>query len=376
MMIGRGTLMEFAFTAEQEQFREIVGRFLTDKSPTTAVRRLMDTEEGYERQVWQQLCGELGLAGLHIPEAYGGSGFGPVELGVAMEEQGRALLCAPYLGSAVMAGYAILLGASEDQKQKLLPPIATGSKIASLAVTERSGFWSETDVNLAATPEGGGYRLSGQKRFVLNGGEADLMVVVGRTAAGLSLFAVESGADGVSASPAPAMDPTRKIADVIFDNVPAVLLGEEGKAPLEDIYNAVLIAFANEMIGGAQALLTSAIDYAKLRVQFGRAIGSFQAIKHRCADLLVQVELAKSTAYQAAQTLAAGEDATVAASMAKAAASECYLHAAKECIQFHGGIGFTWENDTHLWFKRAKSSEVFLGTPKQHRERLLAAMGV
>jgi alkylation response protein AidB-like acyl-CoA dehydrogenase len=172
------------------------------------------------------------------------------------------------------------------------------------------------------------------------------------------------------------MDPTRKLAEIEFVAAPARLLGVEGHAPLAQVFDAVLIALAHEMIGGAQAMLDSAVAYTRLRVQFGRPIASFQAIKHRCADLLVEVELAKTAVYQAAQLLADGADATAAASQAKAAAAEAYMHAARECIQFHGGIGFTWENDTHLWFKRAKSSEVFLGTPREHRERMLQAMGV
>lgn len=368
--------MEFAFTEEQDQFRDVLARFLTDKSPTTAIRTLMDDERGYDAQVWSQLCEELGLTGIHVPEEFGGAGYGPVELGVVMEEQGRALLCAPYLASAVMAGTAILLGGTDDQKQALLPGIADGSTIAALAISEKAGLWSEDDITLKAAPKGGGWVLNGTKRFVVDGQNADHLIVAGRTDAGISLFTVDGGASGLTRAAMPAMDPTRKLAEITFADTPAQLLGADGNAPLEAIYNAVLIAFAGEMIGGAQAMLDSAVDYAKLRVQFGRVIGSFQGLKHRFADLMVQVELGKAAVYQAGQQLADGEDATASASMAKATASEVYLHAAKECIQFHGGIGFTWENDTHLWFKRAKSSEVFLGTPAEHRERMLQAMGV
>ncbi|MBI1181750.1 MAG: acyl-CoA dehydrogenase [Alphaproteobacteria bacterium] len=368
--------MDFSFSHEQEQFRDSLARFLRDKSPTSAVRKLMATDRGYDPAVWRQLCDDLGVAGLHLPEDVGGSGYGPVELGIALEEQGRALLCAPYLASAVMAGYAVLLGGTEAQRAELLPGIAGGTTIATLAVTESEGLWRAGDVRLAATASGDGFRLNGRKRFVVDGQNADLLVVAGRTGKGVSLFAVDAAAEGVSRRAVPPMDPTRKLAEIVFDDAPSRLLGAEGEAPLEAILDAVLVAFAHEMIGGAQALLDSAVAYAKLRVQFGRPIGSFQAIKHRCADLLVQVELAKAAVYQAAQLLADGEDATVAASQAKAVAAEAYMHAARECIQFHGGIGFTWENDTHLWFKRAKSSEVFLGAPREHRERMLQAMGV
>jgi alkylation response protein AidB-like acyl-CoA dehydrogenase len=371
--------MEFCFSPEQEQFRESLARFLRDRAPTTATRKLMDTEAGYDPAVWRQLCGELGLAGLHLPEEVGGSGYGPVELGIAMEEQGRALLCAPYLASAVMAGYALLLGANDTQQTEYLPGIADGSTIAALAVNESAALWSPNDIRLTATRDGGGFRLDGRKRFVVDGLNAGLLVVAGRIGAGISLFAVEAGAEGITRNTMAPMDATRRLAEIHFSGTPARLLGTEGGAPLQTILDAVLVALAHEMIGGAQALLDSAVAYAKLRVQFGRPIGSFQAIKHRCADLLVQVELAKAAVYQAAQLMADDadrDDVTLAASRAKAVASEAYMLAARECIQFHGGIGFTWENDTHLWFKRAKSSEVFLGTPREHRERMLQAMGV
>lgn len=368
--------MEYRFTEEQDQFREIVARFMVDKSPTMSVRKLMIDETGSDPGVWRQLCEELGLAGIHIPEKYGGAGFGSVELGVVMEEQGRALLCAPYLASAVMGGYAILLAGSEDQKQRFLPQIADGSLIATLAVSEANGLWTDADIQMEATGDQNGFTLTGKKRFVVDGDKADVFIVVARHGAGRAFFVVNGGSAGMKKARVTAMDPTRKIADIEFKDVPADLLGEGGADQMEAYYNAVLIAFSNEMIGGAQAMLASTIDYANLRVQFGRSIGSFQAIKHRCADTCQKVELARATVYQAAQVFSDGEDATAAASMAKACASEAYLHAAKECIQFHGGIGFTWENDTHLWFKRAKSSEVFLGTPQQHRERMLQAMGI
>jgi len=368
--------MEFSFTAEQDQFRDVLGRFMRDKSPASAVRSLMETDKGFDAEVWQQLCAEQGLAGIHLPEDCGGTGYGSVELAIIMEEQGRALLCSPFMASAVMAGYAILQTGTDDQKRALLPGIADGSTIATLAITEQSGLWRDDDIQLQATKSGDDYVLSGTKRFVVDGQNADLLVVAGRTDAGVSLFTVNAGSEGVTCRVANAMDPTRKLAEIDFSSAPAQLLGVEGGVDLAAIFNAVLIAFANEMVGGAQAMLDSAIEYAKLRVQFGREIGSFQGLKHRFSDLMVDIELAKATAYQAAQHLADGEDATAFASMAKATASEVFRHAAHECIQFHGGIGFTWENDTHLWFKRAKSSEVFLGTPNDHRERMLQAMGI
>jgi alkylation response protein AidB-like acyl-CoA dehydrogenase len=380
--------MQFSFTDDQEQFRSMTQRFLTDKSPTTEVRRLMETTEGYDPDVWRQLSQELALPGIHIPEAYGGAGFGAVELGIVMEELGRSLLCAPYFSSCVLAANAILNAGSESQKTELLPEIAAGERLATLAVTEPNGRWDFGGVELTATASGGSaggpYLLNGSKSFVLDGQVAQLLVVVARTpgtagAAGLSLFTLAGDAAGVDRRLLESMDATRKISHIDFRNAEAQLLGElgAGAAPLARTLDQAAIALANEMVGGAQALMDSAIDYAQMRMQFGRAIGSFQAIKHKCADMLLEVELAKSAAYYAAEA-AADDDAELPAlaSLAKACASDAYMNTAANCIQLHGGIGFTWDHDTHLWFKRAKSSEVFLGDPSFHRELYMQRLGV
>jgi len=368
--------MAFSFTDDQEQFRDIVARFCRDKSPTTAVRAQMATDRGYDSAVWQQLCQELGLAGIHIPENKGGAGFGPVELGIVMEELGRSLLCAPYFSSAVLAATAIAEAGSQAQCEQLIPPIVDGSTTAALAISEVDGEFSVEELSTLAIGASDGYTLSGTKRFVVDGHNANLLVVAAAAESGPALFTVAADSAGLERTAAPAMDPTRKLADITFANTPAERLGDGKPLDLTPIYDTALVALANEMAGGAQALFDSAVEYTKLRVQFGRTIGSFQAIKHRLADLLLEVEGAKSAAYQAAQAMAAGEAVTETASLAKACASEAFLSAAIQCIQLHGGIGFTWENDTHLWFKRAKSSEVFLGTPAHHRERMLQAMGV
>jgi alkylation response protein AidB-like acyl-CoA dehydrogenase len=376
--------IRFAFTDEQEQFRSAVRRFLEDKSPTTEVRRLMATAEGYDPEVWRLLSGDLALPGIHIPERYGGAGFGMVELGIAMEEFGRALLCAPFFSTAVLAANAILNAGTEAQKSQLLPDLARGARLATLAVTEPTGEWDPAKITMIATPDGDGYRLDGTKSYVVDGHIADLVVVAARRPgssghAGLTLFALTGKASGVERGALQSMDPTRKLARIDLRAARAEALGslEAGAAPLVRTLDQAAIALANEMVGGAQALLDSAVKYSKLRVQFGREIGSFQAIKHKLADLLLEVELAKSAAYYAAQAAAVDDPEWPAlASLAKAATSETYLHAAAECIQIHGGIGFTWDNDTHLWFKRAKSSEVFLGHPSYHRELLMQRWGV
>ena len=357
-------------TEEQTQLRDAVRRFMADHSPPSAVRVLMETDLGCDEAVWRRLCQKLAVAGVHVPEAYGGQGFSFAELAVVLQEMGRALYCGPYFSSTVLAATAILLAASEDERAELLPPLAAGERRATLAVAEGSG-WQLDDVQLRA--DGG--RLTGAKSHVVDGCTASLILVAAREAdGGLSLYAVDANAAGVTAQPLTALDPTRKLARLVFQDVPARCLGIAGQSAgaLAKTLQLGAVALANEMVGGAERLLETAVAYAKERVQFGRAIGSFQAVKHRSAELLLTVELAKSAAYRAADAAAEDDaDLPALASLAKAAAADAYMQAARDCIQIHGGIGFTWDNDTHLWYKRAKSSEVFLGTPAAHREALM-----
>jgi alkylation response protein AidB-like acyl-CoA dehydrogenase len=371
--------IQYAFTDEQEQFRSALRRFLDDKSPPTEVRRLMETAEGYNPEVWRQLSDDLGLPGIHVPQAYGGAGFGMVELGIVMEELGRSLFCGPYFSSAVLAANAILNAGTPAQKERLLPDIAGGARLATLALTEPNGEWDPRAIQLRAAAAGNGYTLNGVKSYVVDGHIADLLIVAARVDANtggdaVALFTLAANAGGVTRRLLKSMDPTRKIAQIDFKGVRADLLGtlDDGAQALARTLDQAAVALANEMVGGAQKLLESAVNYAKMRVQFGREIGSFQAIKHKLADMLLDVELAKSTAYYAAQAAAVEDPEWPAiACMAKAAASDAYMRTAIETIQIHGGIGFTWDNDTHLWFKRAKSSEVFLGQPSYHRELLM-----
>ncbi|HEX4889589.1 MAG TPA: acyl-CoA dehydrogenase family protein [Alphaproteobacteria bacterium] len=376
--------MKFSFSNEQEQFRTMLRRFLSEKSPVSEVRRLMATEQGWERDAWRKLNSDLGLSAVHIPEAYGGQGFGFVELCIVMEEMGRALLCGPYFSSVVLAANAILNAGTEDQKQTLLPSIAAGETIAALAFTEENGVWDSSGVTLTATQSGRGYRLDGVKSFVLDGHTADLIVVLARKPGtsgdeGLSFFTVRGDAKGLERRLLKSVDATRKLALLKFNSVEADLLGEAGAAaaPFARTLDQAAVCLANEMVGGADHLRQSALDYVSMRMQFGRPISGFQAIKHKCADMLVDVELAKAAAYYAAETAAEeAADLPAIASLAKACASDAFIQTAKETIQLHGGIGFTWDNDTHLWYKRAKSSEVFLGSPKYHRELLMQRWNV
>jgi alkylation response protein AidB-like acyl-CoA dehydrogenase len=371
--------MKFSFSSEQEEFRSNLRRFLAEKSPAKEVRRLMETDAGWERDGWRKMNQELGLTAVRIPEAYGGHGFGFSELGIVLEEMGRVLLCAPYFSSAVLAVGAILNAGTEAQKQALLPGIASGDVIATLASTEDGGNWDAAATTLAATPSGDGYRLDGHKSFVLDGHTADLIVVLGLADdAALSLFTVAGDAAGLDRRLLKTMDPTRKMARLTFSSVQAKLLGEAGAAaaPFAKTMTEAAACLANEMVGGAERLREDALDYAKMRMQFGRAIASFQSMKHKMADMLLEVELAKSAAYYAAAALDDGdEDVVAVASLAKACASDNYMQTAIHAIQIHGGIGFTWDNDTHLWFKRAKSSEVLFGDAGHHREQMMRHWG-
>jgi alkylation response protein AidB-like acyl-CoA dehydrogenase len=363
--------MIFAFTDEQRELAATLRRFLQDKSSSSEVRRLMQTEAGYDPQTWSQLAGQLGLPGLVIPEKHGGSGAGPVELAVASEEMGRALLCAPFFATAVLAAQALLASGDEAAQEEFLPGIADGTTIATVAVCESDGAWTTDGVATRARRSGDGYVLDGRKSFVIDGHTAGLLLVVARADGGPSLFAVRGDADGLGRRPLETLDLTRKQAALELDAVPARLIGAEGSAA--DVVAATLrlgaVALAAEQVGGAQRCLDMSVEYAKIRMQFGRPIGSFQAIKHMCADMLLEVESARSAAYYAAWAAQDGSDELpLVASLAKACCSEAYFRAAADNIQIHGGIGFTWEHDAHLYYRRAKSTELMLGTPAEHRE--------
>jgi alkylation response protein AidB-like acyl-CoA dehydrogenase len=370
--------MNFAFSEEQEELRRSVRRFLQEKSPSTEVRRLMETTEGFDPAVWDQMANQLGLQSLAIPEAYGGSGFSFVELTVVFEEMGSALLCAPYYSTVALAASALLSSGDEAAKTDLLPGIADGSTRATFALTEDSGQWDTESVTLEASG-GPQWTLTGHKMYVIDGHTADLILVVARTGAGVSLFAVEGSAPGLVRTALATMDQTRKQARLEFADTPARLIGTDGGAAagLTKTLDLAAVALAAEQVGGAQHCLDSSVEYAKTRIQFGRPIGSFQAIKHKCADMLLEVESAKSAAYYAAWAAAEDSDELpVVASLAKSYCSEAYFHAAAENIQIHGGIGFTWEHPAHLYFKRAKSSELLLGDPSYHRELLAQRIGI
>ena len=372
--------MDFGFSEDQDMIRQMARDFLAEKCPTTFVRQMMDDEKGYSPDLWNEMA-SFGWLGMIFPEAYGGQGLGFIDLMVILEEMGAVLLPSPYFSSVILAGQTILIAGSEAQKQEYLPKIADGSLIATLAMTEPSGrFDAEGVSDVRALPADGGFQLSGTKLFITDAHVSDLMVVAARTkdagdkSFGVTLFLVDAKTPGVTINLLQTMDQTRKQCEVIFDNVQISrdrVLGQVdlGWPALQKVLNLGCAALCAEMVGGAQRVLDISVAYAKERVQFGRPIGSFQAIKHKCAEMMLQVESAKSAAYYAAWAVEEdAPEAPLAISMAKAYCSDAYRHTAGEGIQVHGGIGFTWEHDMHLYFKRAKYAEFTFGDATYHRE--------
>ena len=385
--------MNFDFDEDQEELRRTVRRFLERSSAETDVRRLMAAELGYDAAVWEQMATQLGLHGLAIPEEYGGAGFSFVELGVVLEEMGRALLCAPFFASVVLAAELLKAVGDEQARKDYLPGIASGETIATVALTEADGQWRSSSIATRAVlvkgegeegmgrrAEGGGaWRLTGTKTFVPDGASAGLILVIARTGDGLGVFAVDAEAAGLSRQALPTMDQTRKQARLEFDSVQARLVGGAGDGwpAVSRMLQVAAVGLAAEQVGGAQRALEMAVDYAKLREQFGRPIGSFQAIKHKCASMLVAVESMKSAAYYGLWAVASGHDELpVVSSIAKVYCSDGYTMVTSENIQIHGGIGFTWEHPAHLYFKRARSSRVLLGGPDYHRDIIARLAGI
>ena len=320
-----------------------------------------------------------------MPEEYGGQGLSLIELAIAMEEMGRVLLCAPFLATGVLAVSAILASGDDGAMAAYLPGIAAGQTIATLAYAEDAGLHGPQPAAASAVPAGAdagpaaGYRVSGRRRFVLDGASADLILLIAATNAGPSLFAISGDAPGLTRTALPTMDQTRKLADLELDSVPARLVGPAGGAPpaLAAALAAGRVGLAAEQVGGAQAALASAVEYAGTRVQFGVPIGSFQAIKHRCADALVDVESARSVAYHAAWVAVYDPaDLELTSAFAAAYCAEAYTRVAATNIQVHGGLGFTWEHSAHLYLKRAKGGELLFGSPRQHRRRLADQLGL
>lgn len=378
--------MDFAFSEEQEEFRATVRRFVEARWPTAEVRRLAETPSGFDAAAWKQMAAELGLQGLAIPEAYGGQGFGFLELGIALEELGRQLAGGPYLASAVLAAQAILAAGTPAQHAEWLPAIAAGESIATLAVLEPSGCAGAESVTATCRPAGSGWSVSGTKTAVLDGQSADVLVVAARLegstgADGVTLLVLRPDATGVTRTPVEGLDLTRKHGDLVLRDAIATPLGRPGAAgpALARVLDLAAIALAAESIGAAARCLEMAVGYAKQRIQFGRPIGSFQAVQHKCAEVMLELESARSAAYWswwvASQPGVDPGELAEAASVAKASCGDALTRAAAENVQIHGGVGFTWEFDCHLFFRRAKAVEHLLGDPVWHRARLADRLG-
>jgi alkylation response protein AidB-like acyl-CoA dehydrogenase len=379
--------MDIGFTEEQELLRDIARKFLDSECPTKFVREMMATDDAVTDQFWRQLA-DNGWLGITYPEDAGGSGLGLVDLVVLMEEIGRAVMPGPYPATVLLGGAAIAAAGSADQRREWLPRIAAGQVKATLAVTEPNPRWDAAGITATAR-EGrwSGLALSGTKMFVPDAHLADVLIVAARSRDGstmedgVSLFLVPKDMPGLSVRRLPSIDETRKLCEVTLANVAvpgSALLGElhGGWAPLQQVIDRAAVALSAEVCGAAQRVLEMTVEYAKLRVAFGKPIGSYQGVKHKCADMLVEIENAKSLTYYAAWAVDEGAaDAPLAVSMAKAAASDAGRKVCAAGIQLHGGIGMTWEHDLQLYLKRAKADEVAFGDASWHRERVAQLMG-
>jgi len=376
--------LDFGFSEEQEMLRQSARTMLERECPAPRVRELMDDALGYAPAMWRRMA-ELGWLGLVIPESAGGAGLGYIEMAVLAEEMGRALLPSPFIWT-VMFAEAIRRGGNDQQKSELLPKIAAGDLIATAAILESSGAWGEGGIAMPARRSGNSFILEGTKILVNDAHAADRMLIAARTGGrrggGVTLFALDARRPEIAVSALATMDRTRKLSEVRFDNLKVSkndVVGEVGGGwpLLAAALDRARVTLAAEMIGGAQRVLEMTVDYSRMRQQFGRPIGSFQAVQHKCANMMVDIESARSAIYYAAWAVSnETADAPLAAALAKAAASDAYRRVAADGIQLHGGIGFTWEHDAHLYFKRAKSSEFTFGDGNFNREIVADLIGL
>jgi len=373
--------MNFGFNEEQELLRSTARKFFDNECASVTVRKLMDGPEGMAPDLWKKIA-EQGWTGLIFAEEHGGMGLGFVDLVVLMEEMGRAVVPGPFFSTVLLGGLALREAGTDVQKKAWLPKISSGEARATLAWMEPSAELGARGITLQATAKGAGFQLSGTKLFVHDAHTADVIVVAARTASGkspeegVSLFLVPKGTPGMSVTLLPTMDQTRKLCEVGLKDVvlgAEALMGQAGSgwAPLSRVIDRATVALCAEMCGGAQKVLEMTVEYAKIRQAFGRPIGSYQGVKHKAADMLVDVENSKSITYYAAWAMDEGvAEGQLAVSMAKAYVSDAYRRVSGAGIQLHGGIGFTWEHDLHLYFKRAKGSEFTFGDATWHRERV------
>jgi len=367
--------MQFGLTETQQVLKNSAREFFSAECPIGEVRRLMETDTAYDAPLWQKMA-QQGWTGILFAEEYGGLGLGLVEMAVALEEMGRALLPGPYFSTVLLAGAAIDAAGNPAQRHRYLSRIAMGEAHATLAVLEADASWEPEAVKLEARPTLAGFALTGRKMFVPDAAAADFLVCAARRGGDLGLFIVPRGAPGLAVSPLPALDETRKLYQIVFEEVPVaeedfLAIGDSAREALERALAVATVALVAEMVGGMQRVMEIAVEYAKARKQFGKPIGQFQAVQHMCADMLLLTESSRSAAYYAAWSLQErAPEAAAAVSIAKAYASDAYREVGNRAIQVHGGMGFTWENNVHLYYKRAKASELMFGDAAYHRERL------
>ena len=367
--------MSLAYSPEHDDLRSAVRKLLAEQGDSEHLRRTLESDEPFDRDLWKTMAQELGLHGMALPEEYGGSGFGFLEQAVVLEEMGRAVHASPYLASVVMAATLIRLSGNDEACAEHLPGIASGDVVATAAVLDGNGTWAGVKTGLALDSSG---RVSGVAPFVIDGAVADLLLAVVNAGREQVLVAVRTAQDGVQTQNHPTMDQTRGLATVTLSEVDASVIarGDAVVTALAETELHVLAALSAEMVGGAGKVLEVTVDYAKIREQFGVPIGSFQAIKFKAADMLLDLEAARSASLYASRAVAEeAADSGFAAEVAKAVCSEAYFAISAQSIQIFGGIGFTWEHDAHLHFKRAKSSEVLLGNSDVHRERIATRQG-
>jgi alkylation response protein AidB-like acyl-CoA dehydrogenase len=383
--------MEFAFTEEQEMIRDTAAAFLAEVSTSEAVRCAMATEQGYDPALWMRICTEMCWQAIHLPERCGGLGLGYVELVATMEQMGRYLLCSPFFSTVCLAGNALLVAGSEAQQSQWLGRLCEGTLTATLAFNGGANRWDAQAITATWRRDADSYVLNGDYRYVIDGHTAELLIVAARAEGsngeeGISLFLLPAETAGVTRQWLPTMDQARKQAAVSLRNArldASALMGEPGLgwAPLAKVIDLATIALAAEQVGGCQQLLDMTVAYTGERVQFNRTIASYQAVKHKAADMMLKTEVARSAIYYAAcvaqEALTGGPlagELSEAASVAKSYCSDAYFSVAGDALQLFGGVGFTWEYDVHLYFKRAKASEHLLGNGALHRERLAVAL--
>ncbi|KAF0962771.1 acyl-CoA dehydrogenase family protein [Rhodococcus sp. T7] len=364
---------EFEFSDELVELRTMVRDFCREFSPEAVVREAMESDTGHDRALWRRFGSELGVLGLAVPEEYGGDDAGLVAQAIAVEEMGAALVCGPVLGTVALAMPALAALTDDDVKRELLPELCSGAKLATLVAPLSDGTLDVDAVTVTATTTDGAWRLGGEVTQAPDAGTADLLLVVATTDEGPALFAVAGDAAGLTRTPLTTLDLTRRQAALSFAGTPARLLATGAEA-LGACARAALVAgvlLAVEQVGGAQRMLDITVAHVANRKQFGQAVGAYQAVKHRCANMLIAVETARSAAYHGVWALQDGtDDPQLAASLAKAVASESYAWVSTSAIQMHGGLGFTWEGTPQLYFKRATTDSLTLGTAEQHFDRI------